>query len=301
MGITISKIRSDSDRCRNQNISRRINTTVHIISRRKPLKGTLVVFYNSLYNTFFHRGIQKLTGEWADLVGSYIEDTCVSSSDIDFINLFLNAFTDPKHIPVDYKNALLIITDKEEIPPGSCWLRLYDTLKGDRYGDPVLNRNGLEWFYHCDEYSPLDMAHYVCKVKEFDGHSHFPYTSALNKIPCLRPAIVENNDGYRYFSRAKTEEYFGKRGFTLLAFVNRFLPKFLDNGPAFKQKYFGCFDIDVVYAINCESGWPDSAQEWTNRTRNWPERSIVEDICRSGFQVVPIGSKLQLSTGQDLE
>ncbi|XP_045164572.2 protein mab-21-like [Mercenaria mercenaria] len=131
--------------------------------------------------------------------------------------------------------------------------------------------------------------------------THEPRKSMFDYSVCSTPALQANKDGYHYFSRKMVEEFDSTNGLTVLNTFNKMLPKWMNHGPAFKQTYFGCFDVDIVNSFNCSKGWPDSAKEWQNRPRKWPQKDLVTKIVNSGFHVVPIASKIQGTENPDLE
>lgn len=280
------------------------------ILRRKtkwlPFLVRCIVVYNWFYDEVIHKRILKLfvkkeqrkylADGWAEIVGSYAEGTCVTGSDVDFIQRWWPVYCSPREFPNDVKSGLLVFTDDERIPPGCCWLRLYETTRNEI---PRVT-NGLEWFLS-KGYKPDPIR---CTAKVVDGHTHYSFRSNVDKsaLVCYAPAMVLREDGNVYFSRAAYMGYHMKTGITVSPAINRVLPRWSSHGPAFTQKYFGLFNIDVVHALHCSSTWPSCAQEWKSRRRRfqWPSAALQEDIVNSGFDVVPIASKVNLYHGRGL-
>ena len=196
-----------------------------------------------------------------------------------------------------HRYGLLVYTDDASIPPGYCWLQTYDTTSNDQ---PRLT-NGFEWYFY-DGDMPRRTVDF-CKEKTIDGHTHRPYVNKFYKSVCLSPAYVQHTDGNVYFSQAVYSKYLQGRGFTVSSFLNRVLPKWFSNGPAYTQKFVKTISIDIVMSLRCSQSWPACAKEWETRTRHyqWPPKELIQDIVNSGFEAVPIPSKMTPTSNADLE
>ena len=199
-----------------------------------------------IYNSFFNNVINKILSfvvddipdkDWSEIVGSNVEKTCVSSSDVDFIQVRGYVFASAEDVPRYMKEAYLVYTEDNRIPPGSCWLRMYDTTRYNIGG----STNGLEYFvYKGDE--KQQMSTHVCSATEI--HYHKP-----EKAICYAAARKQREDGSICFSRLKYTNFLAKQGLTIYKSVNSFLPQWREHGPAFTQTYFGLFKVDVVYSL----------------------------------------------------
>ncbi|XP_052802880.1 nucleotidyltransferase MB21D2-like [Mya arenaria] len=118
----------------------------------------------------------------------------------------------------------------------------------------------------------------------------------------MRAAFVCRPDGNVYMNRKIFAGYFANQGLTVYKQLNKCLPKWSVHGPAFTQTYFGMFSIDVVYSMRVPK-WPLAAEEWRKRKRDndWPSAELVKDIVSSGFDVVPISSKITLTENCEIE
>lgn len=277
-------------------------------SSKVPLKLRLIVLYNFFYNSMIHKRILKffvsnalakefVSQDWAEIVGSFSDRTCIGGSDVDFKQAVFEVYTAPDKIPPWQKFGNVVFID-ERVPPGCCWLRVCDT-EFEAISD---NKNRLQWYLHNGDKSkeiPVK-----CKAKTVDGHTHYPYKSNLDKTVCYLPAQVEHHDGNIYISQSAISNYIHKvQGLTVSKSLNNLLPKWSPHGPAFTQTYFGCFQIDIVYSYRCRDSWPSSANKWERRPRhhNWPTKEMIQDIVTSGFDIVPIPSKITLTPEADLE
>ena len=263
-----------------------------------------------LFDTFYNVTIQKIYNKylstdkeaniqrWAERSGSYPEGTCIAGSDIDFVQPSIAmVHTCPENIPPWHRHGLIVYTEDESIPPGYCWLLNHDTAAKDV---PRL-KNGLEWYLYKGNMFRRSVVN--CMAKEIDGHTHLPYRSKIYKVICLSAAYVQHSDGNVYFSQARYAKYLQERGgMTVSKSFNKWFPTWLSNGPAFTQTYFKNLSIDLVMSMSSES-WPACAREWETRTRKyqWPTKELIQDIVNSGFEVVPIPSKVTLTSDADLE
>ena len=307
MGSVPSKLNLDFRRTDNEeNFSFLIHKIIQRQANHKPFKTKCIIAYHKFYNNVIHKRMLKLfvkdtywfDRDWGEIVGSYAEGTCVNSSDIDFMRIQPDGpqiYACPGDIPSSKKRALVVYTEDDRIPPGYCWLRVYDTTRRVIAGFT----NGLEWSF----YKGYKQIPEKCLAKAVDGHTHYPYKSELDKKVCFAASYIQHTDGHVYYSRAVISDYMCKRGLTSVKAFNLVLPKWSSHGPAFKQAYFGIFNVDVVFCSRCYSSWPVCAKEWETRQRyqQWPRKELIHDIVNSGFEVVPMPSKITLAPDADFE
>ncbi|CAC5405112.1 unnamed protein product [Mytilus coruscus] len=230
-----------------------------------PLKLKLIDIYHGLY--------ERLCGPWGRVVGSYADSLSISTSDVDIVldNMCVNS--SPKNIMSNSCNMeLVIFTEDNDIPPGCCWLRVYekDAFTG--------------------KYLP-------------SGSTSFPYFrgNGLTKRVTKATWNLVDIKGYKCLSCRDMNEQRAYGGLTLFPLINRFLPHWIPHGPAFKQTYFWIFDVDIVEAFRCKT-LPSVLFKWAKRTRKaWPSPSTIEKALEQGCHVISLPSKVSLDEYTEVE
>ncbi|KAK3087444.1 hypothetical protein FSP39_005977 [Pinctada imbricata] len=167
-----------------------------------------------------------------------------------------------------WRTEFVIFTEDEEIPAGCCRLVAYDT-DGNHF---VPSKSDAWKFLRVDDIFHRSVEKEVTLVDR-------------QGFKCLPSRYVMES----------------KEGLTGYSWLNMILPTWLPHGPAFKQTYFGLFEIDVIECFHCKT-LPDVLCKWAHRERNhWPSIHTIQIALSQGCHVVALPSKISADDLGELE